>query len=143
MKSQKHSDENRIPAILLLILLLIMLIPLTGCVPPPRDDFDEYEEDNSIFDDVEEAEQIALYLDDDVVLNRFLLKRVFYDMTLIRGAFGREIETVEYIRFKPPCKDGRIMIVFDEETFPTVLAGEYVGWTEINDRYLPSRRSTN
>ncbi len=138
MKSEKHGDDRRAPAILSLILLLIMLLPLTGCVPLPETyDLGEYEGDVSIFDDVEEAEQIALYLDDDVVLNRFLLKRVFYDITLIRGAFGREIEAVVYIRFKPPCKDGRIMIVFDEETFPTVLAGEYVEWTELNDRYLP------
>ena len=90
-----------------------------------------------MFDDVGEAEQIALYLDDDVLLDRYLLKRVFFDMTLIRGAFGREIEAVNAIRFSPPCKEGRITIVFEEEIFEEVLQGRYEHWTELNDRYLP------
>jgi hypothetical protein len=137
MKTVRHCDKSRAPAILVLILLLIMYLSPTGCIPPGTYDTGENDEDAPIFDDIEEAEQIALYLDDDVILNRFLLKRVFYDITLIRGAFGMEIETVEYIRFKPPCKDGRIMIVFDEEIFATVLAGEYMDWNELNDRYLP------
>ena len=137
MKTAGHRYDGRALTILALIILLIIHLPQAGCVPPGTYDLSEREEDIPIFDDIEEAEQIALYMDDDVVLNRFLLKRVFYDITLIRGAFGMEIEAVEYIRFKPFCKDGRIMIVFDEESFPTVLAGEFTGWNELNDRYLP------
>lgn len=122
--------------ILLHIILLILLLPSAGCVPPYSYDPSEYEK-VSVFDDIEEAEQIALYLDDAVVLNRFLLKRVFYDITLIRGAFSNEIEAVKYIKFKPPCKDGRIMIVFDDEIYASVLAGKYEEWTGLNNRYLP------
>jgi hypothetical protein len=29
------------------------------------------------------------------------------------------------------------MIVFEDEVFPQVLAGQYDDWTELNDRYLP------
>jgi hypothetical protein len=119
------------------MILLITIFSSAGCVPPGTYDPGETEKSPLIFEDIEEAEQIALYLEDDVALNRVLLKRIFYDMALIRGAFGREIEAVEFIRFKPPCKDGRIMIVFDEDTFPIVLAGEYKDWNELNDRYMP------
>jgi hypothetical protein len=126
-------------AFALSVLLTTMLLAPAGCVPP-ESYYQEGQEELgqvSVFEDVEEAEQIALYLDDDVLLDRFLLKRVFYDMTLIRGAFGGEIEALLNIRFRPPCKDGRIMIVFDEAIYDTVLAGEYEDWTELNDRYLP------
>ena len=114
----------------------VLILVSAGCVPPQKYDTAGSEE-ISIFNDIEEAEQIALYLDDDVILDRFLLKRVFYDMTLIRGAFGEEIPAVTEIEFMAPCKEGRIMIVFDEETYPVVLEGKYQEWTELNDRYLP------
>jgi hypothetical protein len=121
---------------LLYILLPALLLVLAGCVPPQKYDTGEFDE-ISVFDEIAEAEQIALYLDDDVILDRFLLKRVFYDMTLIRGAFAGEIAVLESIRFKAPCKDGRIMIVFDKEIYDSVIAGEYKDWTELNDRYMP------
>jgi hypothetical protein len=121
---------------LLCILLPALILVSAGCVPPQQY-YTDGSEEVSVFDDIEEAEQMALYLDDDVILDRFLLKRVFYDMTLIRGAFGVEIPAVMELEFTAPCKDGRIMIVFDEEIYPVVTAGEYQEWTELNDRYLP------
>ncbi len=136
MNREKPCPGTGRAASLLYILLSALLLVLTGCVPPQSYDTSEYDE-ISIFDEIDEAEQIALYLDDDVILDRFLLKRVFYDITLIRGAFAREIAIVQDIRFKSPCKDGRIMIVFDEDIYTSVLAGEYKDWTELNDRYLP------
>ena len=123
-------------AFLLYILLSALILTPAGCVPPQQYNPDEYEK-VSVFDFIDEAEQISLYLDDDVLLNRFLLKRVFYDITLIRGAFGRDIEALDNIRFKPPCKDGRIIIVFEDEIYQKVLAGKYEEWTELNNRYQP------
>jgi hypothetical protein len=120
-----------------MILFAAVLLAAAGCVPPGPYYMDDEEAGPTVFEDVAEAEQIALYIEDDVLMNRFTFKRVFYDMTLIRGAFGREIEAVSSIRFRPPCKDGRVTVVFDKETFPTVLDGGYEHWTELNDRYLP------
>lgn len=136
MNQKETVAGGRYPAAMLYVLFSILLLAFAGCVIPP--DYDPSEsEDVSVFEYIEEAEQIALYMDDDVLLDRFLLKRVFYDITLIRGAFGREIEAVNSIRFKPPCKDGRIMIVFEAEIYKKVIAGEYEDWTELNHRYQP------
>jgi hypothetical protein len=136
MNRQRHDRSRKNPAEFMNILLLVLLLSCAGCLTPPAYNMDEQDE-VSVFDDIEEAEQIALYLDDDVLLDRFLLKRVFYDITLIRGAFGDEIESVGSIRYKPPCKDGRIMIVFESAIYDTVIAGKYEDWTELNNRYLP------
>jgi len=136
MKRQTPVSGMKIAAFLLYILSAAIFLTPAGCVPPQRNNPDEYEE-VPVFDYIDEAEQISLYLDDSVILNRFLLKRVFYDITLIRGAFGRDIEAIDNIRFKPPCKAGRIMIVFENEIYKKVLVGNYEEWTELNNRYLP------
>lgn len=136
MNRVKAYHWNKGVASLIFILLPALLLVTSGCVPPQKYATDDYDE-VTVFEEIEEAEQIALYLDDDVVLDRFLLKRVFYDMTLIRGAFSKEIEVVQNLQFKAPCKDGRVMIVFDKEIYDSVTAGDYEEWTELNDRYLP------
>jgi hypothetical protein len=119
-----------------IILLSSLAAGAGGCLQPPQYYADEVEEP-TVFMNIQEAEQIALYLEDDVILNRFMLKRVFYDITLIRGAFGKDIPALDEIRFRPPCKDGRVVITFDAETYPEVIAGKYTDWNEINDRYQP------
>lgn len=136
MNRERTGAGRRYAVPLLCILSFITLFSLAGCLTPPDYDAGEYEK-ATVFEDIEEAEQISLYMDDDVLLNRFLLKRTFYDITLIRGAFGKEIEAINNIRFKPPCKDGRIMIVFEAEAYKRVIAGEYEDWTELNHRYQP------
>ena len=136
MNRKETCAGSKYVAVSMYILLPAMLFMLAGCFTYPAYETNETE-DVSVFEHIEEAEQIALYMDDDVLLNRFLLKRIFYDITLIRGAFGKDIEAVTDIRFKPPCKDGRIMIVFDAEIYEKVLAGEYEDWTELNNRYQP------
>jgi len=136
MNRQRSVTGRETPRGFIHILLPVLLIMFAGCLTPPVSDKAEYDE-VTVFDDIEEAEQIALYMEEEVLLNRFLLKRVFYDITLIRGAFGNDIEAVGSIKFKPPCKDGRIMIVFDAEIYDKVIAGKYEDWTELNNRYLP------
>lgn len=136
MNQQRSGSSRKYPVEIIYILLPVLLLSYAGCLTPPTYNVDEQDE-VSVFENIEEAEQIALYMDDDVLLNRFLLKRVFYDITLLRGAFEKEIEAIGSIRYKPPCKDGRIMIVFDKEIYDTVIAGKYEDWTELNNRYLP------
>jgi hypothetical protein len=136
MKSIFEIEGGRFDLLPLITVLCISIISSQGCVPPEYY-YEDDSEEITVFEDIEEAEQIALYLDDSVTLNRFLLKRVFFDITLIRGAFGNEAEALETIKFNPPCKNGRIMIVFDREIYPTVLEGEYKDWDELNGRYQP------
>ena len=118
-------------------LAAAMLVLSAGCFVAREPPAPEPESEVMVFLDIEEAEQIALYLDDGVRLDRFLMKRVFYDISLIRGAFRDWVEAVDYITFHPPCTGDAVAIRFDDESYARAVAGSYEPWRELNDRYGP------
>lgn len=124
-----------------------LLSALVSCEPLPPIGFDEGAGEDSrlpfVFHDIAEAEQIALYLDEEPRMNRFLMKRVFYDLSLIRGAFGDRIEEVRTITFVPPCSGRSILLYFEDVVFDSVVAGEYLSWTPLNDFYRPVAKRTD
>ena len=108
---------------------------LAGCLERPAYAPPAPAREELIFLDIEEAEQLALYLDEEVRFDRSLMKRVFFDLSLIRGAFGGSIAAVNRIAFRPPCAGDGIAIRFDAETFELIAAGRYEAWRELNERY--------
>jgi hypothetical protein len=127
----------RIGCLFTALFLLGGILPLAGCVPPEKYAYERPEEELHVLDVVDEAEELALYLGDDIIPSGILMKRVFYDLSLIRGAFAGSVEAVGRVRFRPPCSGGRIMIVFDETSFASLKEGTYVAWSGLNDRYNP------
>jgi hypothetical protein len=115
-----------------------------GCLLPPGGQPEQPEPEREpqpqIFLDIEEAEQVALYLDDDVRLDRFLMKRVFYDISLIRGAFRDWVEAVDYVYFHPPCTSDAVAIRFEERSYALVSSGSYEEWDQLNALYGPVSR---
>lgn len=111
-----------------------------GCTQPSEGPDPAPQQEERIFLDIEEAELIALYLDDGVRLDRFLMKRVFYDLSLIRGAFRDAVEAVDIVFYRPPCVEDAVAIRFSEETYPLAASGAYEPWRELNDRYGPVSR---
>lgn len=123
----------------ILAVLIAAAAAAGGCVqriePPPAG-----EPEPQIFLDIEEAELIALYLGDGVRLDRFLMKRVFYDLSLIRGAFRDLVEAVDYITFRPPCTSDAVAVRFENAAYTRAATGSYDPWRELNDLYGPVSR---
>jgi hypothetical protein len=117
-----------------------VMLMAQGCLPPPGEPASAPEPELRVFLDIEEAEQIALYLDEGVRLDRFLMKRVFYDISLIRGAFRDWIEAVDYVFFHPPCTDEAVAVRFGSNTYALAASDSFKAWSELNDRYGPVSR---
>lgn len=124
----------------ILVTAISSALASTGCFPPAEQPSAQPEPQAQIFLDIDEAEQIALYLDDGVRLDRFLMKRVFYDVSLIRGAFRDWIEALDYISFHPPCTSDAVAVRFDDVSYAEAVSGTYGHWRELNDRYGPVSR---
>jgi hypothetical protein len=92
-------------------------------------------EETRIFDEIEEAEQIAAYLSDGIEVDRTVMKNVFFDLSLIRGAFGGSVKAINYIYFRPPCTGSGIILQCSEEMFEQVNRGRYSAWDELNARW--------
>jgi len=79
-------------------LFIIAFLAICGCAQPYRD---TEEKRPIIYDDLDEAEMIARYLNHGY-LDHLQMKSIFYDLHLIRVLYSGEIPCLNWSRFIPP-----------------------------------------
>lgn len=116
-------------SILIIVIFVIFVIPT--CDKSPTSSKPNL---NSTPMENEEAELLALWLSNSVVAPSDLYTTIRNDLSLIRSTWKNRIPEVQF-KFIPSQIPSKLFILFDQDTFEAIVAGNYHAWDKLNEDF--------